>query len=471
MKVTEVDGKMEDRILIAMIMDSKVLGAICSKQLHEPFRSRYSNQIHKWCVLYYSKYGRAPKKAIEAIFQRWAGSKQRNESDVALIEKLLSGLSKQYTQEEKKINSDFILDEAESHFNEILAEKTIQDAQADLDMGKPKEALERLSQASRIEIGLGAGVDFLTDREKVISTMNPENKETLVKYPSGIGKFFGDTLAKGKFISFLGPEKSGKTFWLQDVAFEALKRRRKVAFFSVGDMTEEEIGERILERVSEHPSFSVNGKWPCTLKFPIKIRLEDKQSVVQYEDRVFEEPLDGATAWEKCQEFMKDSVRSDESYFRLSCHPNCSINARGIEDILKTWAAKDFLADVVIIDYADLLIAPKEGSNYDKRDQIDVTWRQLRGLSQKFHNLVVTATQTKAAGYTAGVLTREHFSDDKRKLAHVSGMIGINVSEEEKSEQKCRLNWIVRRRGPSPYRCCYVAGCLGISNPNMVSIF
>lgn len=122
------------------------------------------------------------------------------------------------------------------------------------------------------------------------------------------------------------------------------------------------------------------------------------------------------------------------------------------------------------IDYADL-IAPHRGSK-DLRDATDYAWKVMRGISQEFHCLVVTATQANAASYDALTISRKHFSEDKRKLAHVTGIVGLSQTEEEKDHHVLRMNWpLVREAEYSSRRCVYLAQCLAVANPAVRSCF
>ena len=120
------------------------------------------------------------------------------------------------------------------------------------------------------------------------------------------------------------------------------------------------------------------------------------------------------------------------------------------------------------IDYADIL-APPEGVT-DTLQQIDQTWRGMRRLSQERNCLVVTATQSNSAAYgnDKKLLSRKHFSGRKTKNAEVNGMIGINVSEDERKQQIARWNWVVRRKDRRK-GAVVVAGCFDIGNPVICS--
>jgi replicative DNA helicase len=129
-----------------------------------------------------------------------------------------------------------------------------------------------------------------------------------------------------------------------------------------------------------------------------------------------------------------------------------------------------WIPDVIVIDYADIL-APETGtSGLDFRHQTNETWKALRRLSQDYHCLVITATQSDARSYDGKLLTMSNFSEDKRKLSHVTGVVGLNQSPEEKKNGIYRLNWVVLREGVYlEQNCITVAGCLGIANPAMIS--
>ena len=189
---------------------------------------------------------------------------------------------------------------------------------------------------------------------------------------------------------------------------------------------------------------------------------------LKYKERVFDAPLSWRKAWKLTQEFTTKRVKSKETYWRLSCHPNSTLTVNAIKGILAGWEREGWVPDIVIIDYADILT--NENSRLDARDQINERWKQLRALSQSLHCLVLTVTQTDAAAYKTRVITRSNFSDDKRKLAHVTGMVGLNQTDEEKELGVMRLNWVVRREGAfTETTCVNVAGCLALGTPAIVS--
>lgn len=142
----------------------------------------------------------------------------------------------------------------------------------------------------------------------------------------------------------------------------------------------------------------------------------------------------------------------------------------GIRSILDGWEQEDWFPDVVVIDYADILLPvnPRE----EKIAQIKTDWEEMRKLSLERDCLVVTGTQANAATYSKKIQGRENFSGNHLKMAEVTALVGINFTGEEKDAGITRLNYIVRRTGAwNARRCVHVAGCLTLANPAVRSVF
>jgi hypothetical protein len=223
--------------------------------------------------------------------------------------------------------------------------------------------------------------------------------------------------------------------------------------------------KRLASKAARVPTFSKAG---VTIPLSIKRSRDEQTATVKHNVVDFDNDLSWQKAWKKGQQIVKRRIRSQEPYLRLAVYPNDSISAKGIEGELKQLVRESWVPDVVAIDYADNLLPP-EGER-EHRHQVNRTWKQLRAISQTFHCLLITATQADAKGAEAWIITRRHFSEDKRQDAHVTAMFALNQTEEEKEEGITRLNWNERREEFfNPYRCVYVAGCLDIGAPAIKS--
>jgi hypothetical protein len=144
----------------------------------------------------------------------------------------------------------------------------------------------------------------------------------------------------------------------------------------------------------------------------------------------------------------------------MICYPNSTLTVRRIEaDLDRLEKTDDFVPDIVVVDYADLLVP--ENTRVDIRHQQDEIWRNLRRVSQDRHVLLLTATQAPARSYGKKTLDKSHFSEDKRKNAHVTGTIGLNVIQEEKWRKIVRVNIVLKREGYfNENEYCSVLQCL-----------
>lgn len=463
MKVQRFDKSQVRKILTAMIVDPVVLGRIAFKWEKGLFSDDWANLVGGWCVAYYLKYGKAPRKNIEGLFQSWSED-SADKVTVEVVEKLLTTLSGNYISTAKDINSEYMIDLALEHFNKVQVEKLIDVLQGGLDSGKIDKAYKHATAFGKIELGLSKRTNPLENKETQMQAFTELGKP-LFLHKGALANFYEDAFARDTFVSYMGPEKRGKTWFLIDAAWLAMQQGRRVAFFEVGDMSERQINRRFYVRAARRP-------WkPQTFQCPLSIEHPDNADslpVIEFEERSYKKWLDPKEAIAACKKIVK---KAGKDLLRLWCYPNSTINMAGVLAELKMNERAGWIPDVVVIDYADLL-APMPGFAGDSQDQIDATWKAMRSLSQQFHCCMITATQSDAASYYAETLDRSHFSRDKRKFAHVTAMIGINQTKAEKKLGLFRLNELVLRESYyEEEKCIWLAGCLAIGNPALRSTF
>lgn len=469
MNIQKSDNRDEKLVLTGMVIDDIVCGRIISKWRPDLFRSKHANQIAQWCKTYHDRYGHAPREKIEDLFRRWS-ERSKDMATVNLIERFLSALSDEYTKSREETNSNFILDVAGKHFQLVQMEKLhegLGDSIADKD---PKVALEKLEGFRPVQIGEGEGIDVLQDKE-VWKAAFDNYEDELIKWPGALGDFFRSDFSRECFVSFEGPEGRGKSYWLMEVAFRAVVQRRRVVFFELGDMSQDQIMRRMGVRMARNPLKPETILWPKSIKVYQPDEEDGKPyAKVQFIKKEYKRRLTWKMALDACTRWTNRRIRSLSPYWKLYPYPPDILHCRDIETILTDLARSGWIADVVVIDYADLLSMNYSGM--EGRDRINETWKHLRKISVKYHNLVVTASQTDAASNEAWVIRRRHFSEDKRKRAHITTGYGINQTGEEKQQGVMRLNKIKRREGEyNEAYCVWVAGCLALSNPAVRSTF
>lgn len=467
MEITPFDGTIVNTVVTGMVVDDVVLGGVSHIWKGGMFVDSGSNVIGQVCVDYYKTHNKAPGKDIEGLMAVWA----ENNSDKTtsrLISERLDHLSRVFERSDG-INSSHVLDIANKLFKKNSLTKMFEKGMAKILKGDVESAESMVIEYSKMDINAGYGVDLFIDREAVKRVYTRSNRDPVFYYPGELGKLLNIRMHYNAFVTFIAPEKTGKTWVLVDAAYRAMTSRKRVAFFEVGDESEEEINDRFLVRAAGIPSYSPDGTWPYTVDYPISIKRpargsdeDDRVAEIVHKQLTFDVPLDEDVAWKACRRVMKKYVKSRESYYRLSVHP--TIDMAGIRSILDSWKITGWDPDVVIIDYADN-IAPS--SKYkDFRHQTNEIWKGMRELSLERHCLLITATQGDRKSYDAVTIGRRNITEDKRKWSHVTCGIGINVIGEEKSKGLIRFNIVLGRKGGfSPNYCVHVATCLPLGEP------
>lgn len=467
MKIESYDDRRGNEVLTGMIVSSQVLGKIAARWKDGGlFPSKWANIVGQLCVDYHNRHGKAPRRSVRSLFESWA-VKRRDSATVQLVETYLAQLSAAYEQQ-SRVNGAHVLDVAQAYFTDVRLGKMLAVVKGHMDAGKQAEALETVASFARVDIGGSATVDVLESREELANALSQEEDEDIVTYDGGAGEFFRHALEREGLIAFCGPEKRGKTWWLVDMACRAVAQRRRVFFFEVGDMPKKRVYQRFAARFAAWPVRSSSG-WPFTVEVPKS--WDGKAPKCKL--KTFDKPLAVERAWDAFVGFKENRLKSDKVFFKMQVHPASCCSVRDIRNAVADEARNGWAADVIVIDYADILAAPY--GRLEGRDKIDRVWQDLSALRQEAHALVVTATQAKRTAYNREehkVLTMEDISEDKRKLGHATGVIGINVSDAEKKAGRTRINWMaLREKEFSPYRVCYTAGCLALANPCMISLY
>ena len=486
----------ERKIIIGMIVSTEYLRQIEGIWDVRFLESGAARRLARWILEFFEKYGKAPKQEIETIFYDKLRTGKISEDIAEEIEQdILPGLSEQYVEDD--LNLDHLIDQTKKYFNErnlVIRNLSIQAA---LDKGDLLEAEKIASEYKPVVVSGAEDID-LSDENVLVKIDKAFNKdiEPLIRYPGPLGEFWNDQLIRGGFVALLASEKRGKTWWMLDMSNRACDKGKKVAFFQAGDMTESQQLRRIcIYRTMKSDQERYAGK----MHQPVLDCIHNQVNECTREDRVCDfgvfdgfsiKDIKGMTLYDlkeayksnpdykpchACEEFKKkpwgapwikevdvgppltasEAKHSIEKFFikhkvnfKISTHPNDTLSIDMIESILDIWERqKDFVPDVIIVDYADLLVADKSENYRQSQNKI---WKGLRRLSQTRGNpLVITATQADAASYDKDSLRMNNFSEDKRKYGHVTAMWGLNQDskDREKIIGVMRINEIVKREG------------------------
>ena len=454
MKAEEYKGNIVRKIVTAMIFNDSICGRIAKKW--KPgglFASDWANQIGGWAISYFLEYDAAPKMTIVNIFEDWATN--QDDGVIDATERFMTGLSE---DADDVIDVEFLLVVAAEHFNEVLLGRELEAAQADLVDGGSTDALLRLSELPPFEFSPSTFTNLCNDYSVWAAASEKRDAGTpLIRYPGEVGTFFADAFQLGELYAFMGPDKTGKTTFLIDAMYRAIRNRCRVAFFDVGDSDTLEAVRRVASRATRMPEYAGD--------FPIPTGWGDDRKLITQMQTI--QQFDTAKAYRNVRRLARnpDAIRIED-------YPNDTMSIDDIAGVLDDWAIDGWVPQVVIIDYADILSSPAGVS--DALEKEDRTWKGMRRLSQlkKRPCCLITATQSDAGAYNKGaaLLDKSNFSGRKTKMAHPNGIIGLNVTDDERATHQARLNWVVRRKLRNRNRrFVRVAGNFDLENPIIIS--
>lgn len=455
-------GEQDRSILIGMITNRSVLGRISTAWRKDGlFASKFCNVIAACCIEFYQNHKQAPERNIVPAIREWFTEHKADKDTVKATELLLGHLSNEYEQLAEGVNPDYLMELAQKRFERVHKEKLANAIKQAVDAGKHEKVDEILANFGRVELGSAEG-SYLSEKEGWMAAFE-EKKEPLIQYNGAAGRFMGDAFERDGFISFVAPEKRGKSHHLIYLSYLAAKQRKKVAFFGAGDMSIQQYRRRFASLAARRPQRPGSYRIPTGIEIYTEGNGYRRAKPNGFKEKNCENWLTWQEGYNAYLEMLQEAKLAKDPLW-ISCHANSTLSVPKMRAILDQREQVDgFIPDIIVIDYADILAL---SSKMEPRDAHDHNWRQLRALSLERHCLVVTATQSNRKGYDVDLLRMDNMSEDKRKLAHATGILGINVTAPEKEAGVCRLNWIALRENEfSSRRVVFCAGCLGFSNP------
>lgn len=453
-------------------------------------------RVARWGLDHFEKYGKPLDSDLQTLFYEKLKTENIPKDEADFIEQILTKIGEEYGRGDQ-FNASYLYDKTAEYLRSRELEQTIERISDHTERGqldKAEAALREFKPQSYVtsrglDVGSEAGLTRLAAAFDTVSI-------PVVTYPGDLGDLLNLHLVRGGFVAFLANEKRGKTFYLIDLSVRALRQRSNVAFFQAGDMTESQFLRRLAIHIahrSDDPKYCVEHWRPvgdCVLNqydkcnrsdrncdfgvrdddmglfYSHRSEHENKEQLVDLADdnptyqpcksktcrerrptvwlqkEPAVEPLTGRSAARHVGRFFDKYKRR----FRLVTYPSGSLTAAEMESCLDEWERQDdFVPDLIVVDYADLMTA----SVGEFRHRQDAIWMGLRGTSQKRHALLATATQADAAALKQIRLNATNFSEDKRKLAHVTAMFGMHQAPDgrEKALGLMRFNAIVAREG------------------------
>ncbi len=492
------DISIERNIVIGLIVSTEYIQLIRETIEPELFESIPAKHLASWCIEYYDKYGEAPYRNIEGIL-RDKEKERKIKPDLAeeMREDILPDLNDDYLEE--GINIPYLEKRTKKYLRERRIKIHTEDVSIQLNKGKVDEAERMLLTYSPVVKDRSNELDLRSaELDQRLKQAFSKTYEPVITYPGALGDMWNEHLVRGGFVGLMAGEKVGKSLILLDMGIRGMRQGASVAFFQAGDMTEEQQLMRIaiyLTKRSNKEKYTGKMWQPvadCIHNQLDECSWSERESDVGIFNSIREDhsdyykwysldnlvdayknvpdyaPCRNCSLWrynkwgrafikpvnvkypleyQQALETTKSFLKKNKGRFKMATYANGTLSVPMIKGKLEMWERQDnFTPDIILIDYADLLVSNKYEEFRNKQNDI---WLSLRGLSQEKHALVIAPTQADAKAYDKGLLSLSNFSEDKRKYSHVTAMFGLNRDPKgiEKEIGLMRVNELVVREG------------------------
>ena len=455
MKREKIDSLNERDFITSLIMSDKCCKVLVPHINLSYFEIEYSRIIIGWIVDYYRQFKKCPKDDIRSLYLTHCEEIQ-DESQKDLVATFLQNLS---DSEININNEDYLLDRSKDYFDKISLKHYTEELEACINLNdikkarKIQEKFEKVSEVETNEVSL-----FSKDSTDIIKEALNKTEEELMTLPECLNRVTGK-LHRNDFMAILAPPKGGKSWFMQYMATEAVKQGLNVIFVSM-EMTREEVVQRMWKMMYGAKS----GIIPEGTYEGAKIIKDGEKYRSELIDIAVKANNGRSVPYLQKQSLAANQHKGD---LRIIAYPAFGSSVAEITERVEELARENFVADVVVIDYAD--ITKPIGGGPDVRNQLDAIWKHLRGFAMKFHCLVITASQTNRSALGSSVVEISSVSEDIRKAAHCTTFVSMEQTKVMREKHLMRIRNMLMRNGEIGKTCvfpqCYSIGQFMLGMP------
>lgn len=441
-----IDISMERKVLSNLIMSTQLLGRMRTVADPSLFESTMGKAVSQWLWDFWDHMGEAPGRAISDIYAQ--RSIELREADRELVQAFLSRCSDDWMPS----NPGLAEQQAIDYFQGRALVRLRDLLDRAIDTHDNQFGLKAVSDFSRPEVVRSSVVDIFRDAARIREAYSSA-AESLFSYPEELGRVIGPNIAED-FIAFCAPPKRGKTWWLMATAMIAALQGLHVLFISL-EMPEPQMLRRFWQMLNGLSRYGEEVPWPEFEECGDTWRVVDGKRPTQAVDI-------SPGAIERLQDSLRKVGRGGS--LKMMSFPTGTLTLSRLRSELKNLEVfSGFVPRVIVLDYADIM---DHGRGDSERDRLNATWKGLRGLAMERKSIVVTATQTNRETVDGVKDAGErNLAEDIRKLAHVTKLISINQTEQERERGIYRLGCKTMREGSVVYDQVVCTSCLDIGRP------
>jgi hypothetical protein len=286
--------------------------------------------------------------------------------------------------------------------NQNLKEAIVQSVDL-LKAGSYDRIKDLVDKAMKVGVDTDLGLDYVLDFEERSEDLNRTTVPTSWDCINGL---MDGGLGPGELGVIVAPSGVGKTWVLCALGAAAVKAGMNVVHYSL-ELSEHYVGQRYDTVFTQIPSGDLKNR---------------KEDVLQ-------------------------KIKKLKGRLLIKYFPPKGISARNIESHIEKMTAAGNKPDLVIIDYADLLLSTtnKSESTYGEQGGVYI---ELRGMGGMLGIPVWTASQTNRSAIDSEVIEADKVADSYAKVMNADFIMSISRKSKDKLNNTARFHVMKNRFGP-----------------------
>lgn len=403
--LTEYGKAFQTNTIIALISDPIFLEQTLDILDFKNFDSEADQWIVKSIISYFKQYHRVPTLQV---FKTEVAEIENDVKKAIVIDKIKEVFLK---LENAQSDLDFIKDKFLEFAKNQEMKKAILKSVDLLQKKKYDEIKSLVDSAQRAGISKDLGMRY-KEESSIDLRLSDRAREVIPTPWPVINSLMGGGLGKGELGCVVAPSGIGKSWVLVAISADAVKSGKNVLHYTL---------ELSQEYVSLRFDAHFTGITSDNLKFDKKL--------------------------------LTDKIGTLKGDLIVKGYPTSTARVDTIIAHIKQAKAFDFDPDLIIVDYADILVGDLRYGQEQKRFELENIYQNLRGMAGELGVPVWTASQTNRDGLKDDWIGADRISESYQKIMISDFIIAVQRFDQDKEDGKARVNVMKNRFGPDGIHC------------------
>ena len=367
--------------------------------LHEVIHTKFFEaEANKWIVEqiidYYTQYKSIPSLDVFKVEVSKIDDKSTQKNIIEQLKQVFTAVGTDDLQYVKNEFSSFCI-------NQNLKNVIVQSVDL-LKAGNYDRIKELVDKAMKVGVETDLGMDYVLDFDERTDEIN---RSTVPTDWDTINDLMDGGLGPGELGVVVAPSGVGKTWVLCALGAAAVRAGKTVVHYSM-ELSEKYVGSRYDTVFTQIPSAD----------------LPDKKSSV------------------------KDKISKLKGKLIIKYFPPKGVSPKKLEAHIEKMTAAGNKPDLIIVDYADLLLSHtnKTDSTYGEQGGVYI---ELRGMGGELQIPIWTASQTNRTGIDAEVIEADKIADSYAKVMNADFIMSLSRKSKDKLSNTARMHIMKNRFG------------------------